>query len=338
MVKRRDFVLSTTAFIDVMACGLGAVLLLFVLVEFNSGLEPSLASTTEQKEVPKKLGSKEELDDIENQINDLANSIASLEIAILEREASAKSLQQKIDAREGARVVTEPPPPVSKENDSLSGQLIGLKVSSQNITILLDISASMYSPKIEEALYYSIAPSTSLAKTSEKWSQAKRIVSWLIDAAPDNASIRLGVFNEKAKPIWSTQLPKKEARARAAEALPRLTPKGATNLEEGLKWAALNPRYNSSIYIITDGLPTQPKPGNIFTRSLNECRSDPKGFVSGSCRLKIFTNMVGQARLGSAVVNTILLPLEGDPLAAPAYWELSKSTGGIVFTPDRFWP
>jgi len=37
-------------------------------------------------------------------------------------------------------------------------------------------------------------------------------------------------------------------------------------------------------------------------------------------------------------VNIILYPMEGDPLAADAYWRLAKKTKGAFFCPSRNWP
>ena len=37
-------------------------------------------------------------------------------------------------------------------------------------------------------------------------------------------------------------------------------------------------------------------------------------------------------------VNTILLAMEGDPNAAPAYWVLALGTGGSLLAPADDWP
>jgi hypothetical protein len=37
-------------------------------------------------------------------------------------------------------------------------------------------------------------------------------------------------------------------------------------------------------------------------------------------------------------VNVILLAMEGDPLAAPAYWTLALRTGGSMLAPAEDWP
>jgi hypothetical protein len=37
-------------------------------------------------------------------------------------------------------------------------------------------------------------------------------------------------------------------------------------------------------------------------------------------------------------VNTILFPIEGDPMAASLFWELAVTSGGSFLTPTRDWP
>ena len=59
--------------------------------------------------------------------------------------------------------------------------------------------------------------------------------------------------------------------------------------------------------------------------------------MSGAQRLRNFNEAV--ARLpGGAPVHTLLLPMEGDPRAAGAYWNLGRATGGSMLTPSRDWP
>ena len=37
-------------------------------------------------------------------------------------------------------------------------------------------------------------------------------------------------------------------------------------------------------------------------------------------------------------VNTLLFPMEGDPMAAVVYWKLAVDTGGSFLTPSSDWP
>jgi hypothetical protein len=37
-------------------------------------------------------------------------------------------------------------------------------------------------------------------------------------------------------------------------------------------------------------------------------------------------------------VNIVLMPLEGDPSAAAAFWQLAQYTQGSFITPSKDWP
>ena len=80
-----------------------------------------------------------------------------------------------------------------------------------------------------------------------------------------------------------------------------------------------------NIYLITDSLPTQgAKPIRGAT-------------ISGKERLKLFNNAIKSLPRGSPV-NVILSPMEGDPEAANAFWQLSQLSQGSFMSPTEDWP
>jgi hypothetical protein len=107
--------------------------------------------------------------------------------------------------------------------------------------------------------------------------------------------------------------------------LEQLTPEDGTSLHQAFDAARrLDPKPDN-ILLITDGLPTQGK-------------GKPWGSkVSGEQRLKHFTAALKQLPKG-VPVNTILLPMEGDPYAAAAFWQLAQTSRGSFLTPARDWP
>ena len=86
----------------------------------------------------------------------------------------------------------------------------------------------------------------------------------------------------------------------------------------------LTPRPDN-IVLITDGLPTQGrvKPGTAT--------------VTANQRLELFNKATGALPDG-VPVNTILLPMEGDPMAASLYWKLAEATAGAFLSPSKDWP
>jgi hypothetical protein len=80
-----------------------------------------------------------------------------------------------------------------------------------------------------------------------------------------------------------------------------------------------------NIFLITDGLPTISDKGS-------------KGaLVTPLERLQLYEDAVTELPR-NIPVNVILLPLEGDPSAAAAYWQLAQYTRGSFLTPSRDWP
>jgi hypothetical protein len=86
----------------------------------------------------------------------------------------------------------------------------------------------------------------------------------------------------------------------------------------------LEPRPDN-IYLLTDGLPTQGE-------------SKPSGStVTPKQRLRYFENAVEELPEGIPV-NTIMFPMEGDPAAALAFWQLTTKSRGSMISPSRDWP
>jgi len=80
-----------------------------------------------------------------------------------------------------------------------------------------------------------------------------------------------------------------------------------------------------NILLITDGLPTQ-----------GTGKSSHK-VVTGEKRVKFYERAV-KLLPANIPVNTILFPMEGDPMAAVLFWKLAVDTHGSFLTPTRDWP
>jgi hypothetical protein len=104
-----------------------------------------------------------------------------------------------------------------------------------------------------------------------------------------------------------------------------MIPEDGTSLESlVLKLRDLTP-LPDNVYLIIDSLPTQ------------GTRAPRRATISGSDRLDLFRNAL--AKLPNQVpINVILFPMEGDPLASAAFWNLARTTGGAYMAPSRDWP
>ena len=141
-----------------------------------------------------------------------------------------------------------------------------------------------------------------------------------------------GQFNTKAKPVQANTgnqwLSNNDPRAinGVLTAARAITPGEGTSLVNAfLSVRTMNPEPDQ-IILITDGLPTQGAAPPAIRKT-----------VDGEQRLKLFQKALG--RLPSGIpVNTILLPMEGDPMAPSAFWALARKTKGVFLSPARDWP
>ena len=59
--------------------------------------------------------------------------------------------------------------------------------------------------------------------------------------------------------------------------------------------------------------------------------------VSGRQRMEYFAQALKKLPV-NVPVNTVLVPMEGDPMAASAFWQLAQLTRGSFLSPTEDWP
>ncbi len=349
------------AFLDVMSCGLGAVTLIFMLVKYqtevpnieNSALAFDIAEIESQTEATLAENNllEQQLETLTQKINekeggtsqtsasiDAKNKeIEQLDTAIAEMKAKIKTQETQVasvETPQGANIS----PKVSEDH------LIGLRVSGDRILILLDSSASMANERLIDIVKTQIAD-VSAKKSAPKWQRTLRVVNWIMDRVPDNSEYLIVSYNEKARFLHGRQWIKgsdAKERKQVEDALAELHPENATNFEEALRHIRTNKLRPSDIYIITDGLPTKGvgKLSLKYRRALR-CKSYSKkdATITSACREALFYSaIVGFSTGRKTKINTVLLPIEGDPNAAFAYWQWNSATGGMMVSPPPFWP
>ena len=324
---------GAVAFIDVMACGLGAVVLLLVIVDFNiveiiPTIKKQIVPIPSTEVSPADLEARLQSLKIKNAA--LADSIANLNVTYADQEFTLDRLRTAIDEPQDD--------PIQNPTSNKSGQLVGLQVDGASIIILLDSSASMFSATLAENVYYTVSPSKAQSDRSTKWSQARRIANWLIDVAPDSSKIKFASFSESVRVISKGWQTKNELKPLASSALTPLMPKQGTDLQRAFVWLSNNVSGSTQVFLITDGLPTKLSNQGLVSCLFSACARDPKGFVGGDCREQIFAKSAASVLGANVELNVILLPLEGDPSAAPQYWALARSKNGVLFTPEKNWP
>lgn len=363
-MKRRPLTTLSLSFIDAICCGFGAIVLLFLILSHNSqaqrreatdaiqaqvsALERQVLSGREQaaalgaslKQAEKRReGLLAQAADLTENIAGQRYDLAKVEADSLAREShlnrlktDLKSLEEESkrleggarqQAREGDRLRAFP-----GEGDRQ--YLTGLKVGGQRILILLDTSASMLAERIVDIVRLRNLPAQEQRRAA-KWRRALATVDWISTQIPAGASFQIYGFGERAQPVtpgsggrWlSAGDP--AALNGAVEAAKKIVPTGGTSLFHALEVInSLEPRPDN-VYLVTDGLPTiDREPGLRYK-------------ISGEQRLDFFDSALAALPKGIPV-NVILLPVEGDPMAAAAFWRLAQASRGSLLSPAEDWP
>ena len=171
----------------------------------------------------------------------------------------------------------------------------------------------------------------SIQRGAAKWVQSRRTVDWLLAQLPVASDYQVIGFNTQARAVlpgtdgtW-LEVANQPQLNDVSAALNDILPAGGTSLENAfLALKALSPPPDN-IFLITDGLPTQgTSPPGVNT-------------VSGQERQRLFGQALRQLPT-NVPVNIILAPMEGDPMAASALWQLAQLTSGSLLMPSRDWP
>jgi Mg-chelatase subunit ChlD len=363
MARRRISVFSLSI-LDAMTCGFGAVVLFFMVINASVGLRAGRLTADLQAEVnlleEEVLEGHENLVELRNSLReneeqtDAARGLSArvldelkqiqLELAtydettLARREHIARLKADIKSLEEEARRLSAATPSEETPGDRLRAfigdgdrqYLTGLKVGGERILIVVDASASMLGDTLVNIIRRRNLPDE-VKIQADKWQRAVSTVDWLTTQIPRESQFQIYTFAETTAPV----IPGTEGQwldggdravlDEAVERMRQVVPGKGTSLYHGLGAAqGLQPRPDNLILLV-DGLPTQGK-------------SRPRGkTVSGKQRLRHFERALGELVRG-VPVNVILYPMEGDPMAASAYWKLAVATGGSFMSPAEDWP
>ncbi len=359
--KRRLSVFSLS-FLDVMSCGFGAVVLIFLIINHDTEenakvVNKDLLAEIRLLDYQVRNGEhdlfelKERLEELRQRLDDSDRKLASTE-ADVERtrdefgelsvrsqaeEESLNRLKSDVDAREEE---LERLRAINAANEGLSVRgfagegdrqyLTGLKVGGRNILIAVDVSASMLDDTIVNVLRRRNMP-TDRQRLSPKWQRAVNTVEWLSAQLPLDADFQIFTFNTSTTSLlpgsndqWVPLAEGRELES-AIDRLQEIVPARGTSLVNLVtKLRSLDP-LPDNVYLIVDSLPTQ------------GMRPPRRATISGSDRLGLFRDALRELP-NQVPMNVIMFPMEGDPLAAAAFWNLARTTGGAYMAPSRDWP
>ena len=359
--KRRKFSAFNLSFLDIMSCGFGAAVLLFLIIKHNVDTnvpEPLVKSDLSaeidllEEEI---LVGKENMVRIRNTLSDIDDKLAiaqGLARRIMEDIALTEGLTDELvlDGKDGAldqlkadikRLETERQQLVRDltktgedsrkyAGDGNRAYVTGLKMGGNRILILLDSSGSMLDKSIVNVIRRRNMRDER-KRTAPKWVKAIETVDWLSAKFPLNSEYQIYTFNTTTRPAIADskgrwlKVKDKLQLDQAVKNLKDIVPENGTNLEQAFKAISQLRPLPDNIYLITDGLPTV---GSKKTRGAT---------ISGQQRLKLFETALKSLPRG-VPMNTILSPMEGDPEAAYAFWQLSRLSNGSYMSPSEDWP
>ncbi len=360
--KRRQFNVFSLSFLDVMSCGFGAVVLIFLIINHDTQEDADIVNKDLLSEVrlldyqvtegqADLFELKEALDGLLARISDSEQQLVATEEAVeqqqqeflnledesLAKRQSAEELEADVRTRaeELKRLLAIKKANEGQQARTFAGDgdrqyLTGLRIGGKNILIALDASASMLDESIVNVLRRRNM-SAERQRQAPKWQRAVRTVEWVVAQLPLDAEFQLVTFNAQPSSLtnnaigtWEKAADQNSLNAAIAK-LQEHIPTGGSSLENLFAAVQRMTPLPDNLYLITDSLPTQGE-------------REPRGAtVSGRERLNLFRKAMG--RLPKQVpVNVIMFPMEGDPMAAASFWNVARTTGGSFISPSRDWP
>ena len=359
MARKRRFSTFSLSFLDIMSCGFGAVALIFLIIKHdvdnqieseNQHLLAEVNLLAEEvrfgeEQLVRTRNTLSAIDDQLAQANGLARRIiddieaTQGKIAQLDRTDSEDELNQ---LKQDLKTLEEEKKRLEEENRQLGDDVLrflgegdrqyltGLKLGGARILVLLDASASMLDETIVNVIRRRNM-SDNTKRASQKWQRALKTVEWLTAQFPPQGRYQIYTFNtdiqaaiDDSEGEWLDTGDRAQLE-QSVRNLRQVIPAGGTSLERTFQTVHDFPTLPDNIFLITDGLPTQGL-------------SKPKrNTVTGPERVKLFNRAVDELPRGIPV-NVILAPMEGDPMAAAAFWNLAYSSRGSFLSPSKDWP
>ncbi len=363
-MPRKTTNVFSLAFLDVMSCGFGAIILFFMIINADTVKRKHKVSQDLQGEVTKLdvevTQGKEYLVELKNSIKQSEEIIEQTqglskrviteinhkreELTELQQNTFAKiehinKLKADIAALEKANKALEGG---AQETESQGDRLIhfagegqrqyitGLQIGGKHLVILVDSSASMLADRIVNVIRNRNLPDRDKLRAA-KWQQVVRTVEWISTRIPPQSKFKIIAFNESVRSLgkdikneWLDGGDPAHLRL-AINDMRNLIPGKGTSLYRAFNYInQLNPKPDS-VYLLTDGLPTQGSSKPTYHS------------VSAKQRIRHFNDSLRKLP-DAATVNIILFPMEGDPFAASAFWLLAAQTRGAFFSPSKDWP
>ena len=351
MPKKRRNIAVSLSFLDIMACGFGAVTLLFLILRYNATevLTPDIRISAEVDMLQM------DIRDAEQEKVQLLNSLEKIQLELVEAQGLSKRVITDLEEQENS--IQNDPNDLDKlrrqveqledetaqmeevefgdkvrefQGDGNRQYLTGLKLGGERVLILVDGSASMLADTVVNAVRRRNMDDEQ-KKQSPKWQWTLRTLEWLLAQLPPSSRFQVYIFNTEIQ----TAVPDTAgewldaaddlALENAVAGIKQYSPGAGTSLINAFGAIADFENRPDNVFLLTDGLPTQGK------------TPPSKYMVSGQQRRKYFNAAIKEFPRG-VPINTILFPMEGDPEAAALFWQTALNTKGAFIAPSRDWP
>ena len=351
MPKKRRNIAVSLSFLDIMACGFGAVTLLFLILRHNATevITPDIRISAEVDMLQM------DIRDAEQEKVQLLNSLEKIQLQLVEAQGLSKRVITDLEEQE--KSIQNDPNDLDKlrrqveqledetaqmeeiefgdkvrefQGDGNRQYLTGLKLGGERVLILVDGSASMLADTVVNAVRRRNMDDEQ-KKQSPKWQWTLRTLEWLLAQLPPSSRFQVYIFNTDIQTaVAGTEGEWLDAAddlalENAVSGIREYSPGAGTSLINAFGAIADFEDRPDNVFLLTDGLPTQGK-------------TPPRKYmVSGQQRRKHFNAAMEEFPRG-VPINTILFPMEGDPEAAALFWQTALNTKGAFIAPSMDWP
>ena len=365
-MARKKFNVFNLSFLDVMACGLGAIVLFYMIINAQVSRRAELANeellaetnlleeevldgrkdlirvrTTLEAKKEEQLSAEEEARRLREELERLLAELAEAEQSTVAQVESIEDLQADIERLEEAKrrlsaEAADRAPESGQRIRTFVGDgnrqyLTGMKMGGTRILILVDASTSMLGRSYVDVVRFRYLPDER-KRLAPKWQQVINSVDWLTTQLSPGIKFQIYTFNEEAGSVVDgtdgqwLEVTDGSELTEAVDRLRDVAPERGTSLINAFAKISELDPLPDNIYLLTDGLPTQGKVPPNEVVRVKENR-----------RIDYFEKAVRQLPR-QVPVNVLLYPMVGDPSAAGLYWALAMNTRGSMLTPSRDWP
>jgi hypothetical protein len=363
-MRRRKVEFFSLSFLDVICCGFGATILIFMILNAVFGgpyrpvtedlrgevdrlenevlegqaalveLRNSMRETEDETVLASGLSRRllEALTEVQEELATFEASTLARREHVNKLKTDIKSLEEDVKRLSGGAPSQEVPGDRVRPfvGDGDRQYLTGIKVGGRRILILVDRSASMLDDDIVNIVRRRNL-SDAVKLRSAKWRQAVSTVDWITTQLPRDSKFQIYGFAAEAAPIvpgtdgqW-LDAGSRDALDGAANQLKKVVPHGGTNLLQGFGVISRLSPPPDNVFLLVDGLPTMGR------------RVSGRTTISARDRLRLFEEAT-RGLPSRLPMNVILFPMEGDPAAPSEYWKLAVATGGAFVSPSKDWP